>query len=596
MKIHRITISNFRDIDHIDIDLADANALALFGRNGAGKSSIIYAVQMALLGHCDLTGADGRKAEALVREGSAEALVTVVTDRHRVDLTIKRAGKTKRTLAITDAETGEITAETLAEMWRACGIKPEHAEVCLMPRQCMVSGELGGVLADLSAGALTPAAVIDAALSAEHPATVTHEWLASMLGERVTPATLAAVGADCESRRRDVNRDLKRARDRAAELPTLAQPVSPSGAPYTLADRPKIEASLERLSSRRDELIAEKARAECLPDRAAVQADLDALDMRTVAAALQTASAAREEAERAYSDATTAATAARSDAATAQRALDALTGDGGGCPTCGREYTEDLRASLLAPLEQALHNAEARVEAAGVADTVLVRVEAGRVQDAAKAAFNDVAVRDRALRERLATCENTRVLADIQAELDENETTTLRGQDTLARINAWAETVAVQSEIDRLTDQLPALDWGVTAFRDGALVKSLAGDGLGEFIARASAVLADYGHALGVEVEGKNVTVTLDGRPVAHASRGEQLLAAFALGQTFADCGAPLVLDDLNDLDAVNRKRLLGSLRDAPGTVIAAAAWQQSGEDMEPVQRALAPVKVVWAM
>jgi hypothetical protein len=46
---------------------------------------------------------------------------------------------------------------------------------------------------------------------------------------------------------------------------------------------------------------------------------------------------------------------------------------------------------------------------------------------------------------------------------------------------------------------------------------------------------------------------------------------------SFAESGAPVLLDDINDLDALNRRTLLLSLAESgAGSVLVAGAWQQN--------------------
>lgn len=48
MRLKRLTITNFRGISHLDLTLSDAQTTVLVGINGAGKSSVLDAIFIAL--------------------------------------------------------------------------------------------------------------------------------------------------------------------------------------------------------------------------------------------------------------------------------------------------------------------------------------------------------------------------------------------------------------------------------------------------------------------------------------------------------------------------------------------------------------------
>ena len=54
--------------------------------------------------------------------------------------------------------------------------------------------------------------------------------------------------------------------------------------------------------------------------------------------------------------------------------------------------------------------------------------------------------------------------------------------------------------------------------------------------------------SLEIVAEGKSFGLVFNGSPLAVASRGQQTLVAYAFARAFAHCGAPILLDDTNNV------------------------------------------------
>ena len=78
MKINRLQMQNFRNHTETTIELDRINFFA--GRNNAGKSSILAAIEWALTGRCMWTDRAGRGASDLVRQGEKQASVALDVD------------------------------------------------------------------------------------------------------------------------------------------------------------------------------------------------------------------------------------------------------------------------------------------------------------------------------------------------------------------------------------------------------------------------------------------------------------------------------------------------------------------------------------
>ncbi len=71
MKINYIDLKNFRNHRDTHLELGSINLIG--GLNGAGKSSLVYAIEMALAGRCETTDRAGKGADDLIRVGEKKA-------------------------------------------------------------------------------------------------------------------------------------------------------------------------------------------------------------------------------------------------------------------------------------------------------------------------------------------------------------------------------------------------------------------------------------------------------------------------------------------------------------------------------------------
>jgi hypothetical protein len=133
----------------------------------------------------------------------------------------------------------------------------------------------------------------------------------------------------------------------------------------------------------------------------------------------------------------------------------------------------------------------------------------------------------------------------------------------------------------------------VEHFRDGAMIKDLTGTRMQDFCDQVNAHLKPYALHLEIEQDGKRVEVTINRRPARQQNSGTRALACYALARAFA-AGAPVLLDDINHLDAGNRKALLLALRDAGSEVLVAGTWQQSKPLDGAAAMQLSPLSVYW--
>lgn len=608
MRLKWLEITDFRSIRHLVIDLREANALALFGLNGQGKSSVLYALQLLFHGKTALVAKP--KMDEYIRDGAKAASIKVVIDRWRVELTVKRRGA--NTFEIVDDESGEIASETGREgLWRLLGIKPSHAAVAMMPDAYLCSRELGGILADLLGEGVTNAAVLEK--SGSH-----REWLKSYLSrgsfELTSVSDLQGLGKKVEADRRELNKDIDFCKSRMEAMGYVGSALDYKGQNREVSELPEIRKTVERLESRRSGLLEEKGRAGVAPvdveELAAVRGQHARLE-----AALQEAVAAhtsaKEELEanvRLESSAKMSREFAEKGVKAASKDLDSVVAQDV-CPHCGREYTPELREALREPCEQALTEATDHLDGIrrdienilGVREGLRLKVkETEEAEAEARRQYEAVQGEYAKLEAQREIAASVRAAEEVEAELKDVEEKLARGKALIEALERVDERGKYKTDLRGLESQREHFDWAVQAFRDGVIAKELMGTGLEDFSARANGELAPFGYDLKVRVEGKEVDVLLrcpesdEYRLVGHCSDGQRKLAEFAVGSAFADGGSPLMLDNLNELDGPARKLVLKRFRErsSDGTVIVAAAWQQSKMDMEKVIEALRPVKV----
>lgn len=98
-SIRSVEISNFRNIEHIKLDVVPTNSidgkeswLLLLGNNGIGKSSILQAIAMTLCGK-DMLKKLGVKAADIIRREQKSGYVRIVSNEHDRPYELKFTGK-----------------------------------------------------------------------------------------------------------------------------------------------------------------------------------------------------------------------------------------------------------------------------------------------------------------------------------------------------------------------------------------------------------------------------------------------------------------------------------------------------------------------
>lgn len=629
MKLTYIKIDNFREVRSIDLRDLNDNTI-LVGPNGAGKSTVLDAVRVCLAGQCyDQTGKRIPNEDLIGPHGKNATIdlgVEVAGKSFSLFLTIKKNGTalTAKDARAYEAFPGADSATTIrAALCEAMRTDLARIECAVNPRAYLLGPELGNMLAELCAGTVDLDQVRLAA--GDH-----WEYLAQLGCEACIDwdiAGFAKIGDAAYKRRTEVKKRLAVAQQTIADRESTEQPRDTKGNPMEPDKLQPLTKLLDDLQAQRDALIAERGRVEAvLAMEAESEQQRNQLKAAILKAESDVAAATKAIEVHSLSHGENEVTAKRAAEFLAQvdkmhkevkgrvesatKALAALEGENGACPTCGRAYTAKLRESLLGPLQSELGSA--------TGDLARINYEDAKSKCAhyhAQAEASGLLLSESRNILRDAQAELTRFQRDLAAlvnvsglptvdELTERITALeSRIKDGTAKVDAlsrWAELTSAQENAATLESEIQHLEWAIMAFRDGEYLKSHLSDYKGEFEGRCNAVLAPYGYTLGVDVDGKHVEVTLakEGHraaPLAQCSKAELVLAGWAVATAFA--GESLIcLDDMDALYGKTKNILLKSLttREAGTPVIVAGAWTAPSVDLDPIRTALPAASVVW--
>lgn len=628
MKIKRIEIHDFRNIEHIELDIP--NAVALFGKVGQGKTSMLEAIRLALLGECELLADELGKRGAggvrpLVRDGAKEASITVEVDDLTVCLTISNKGKKEWFCYGAGGEMLDSDPKTPAELWPRAGTSIDYARVSMQPGRFLNSTDLGDILAEFLSGDVDAGALRE--LAGGHA-----DWLDEFAIRKTIRLNsipmFQSLGDAAYSRRSDVNREIKQTKVDIEAFGHIVAPKDATGTVFAVEDIPAVKDAIPVIKRKLQDLFVEKGRAagaKTAEEIDTLRRDLNSEHNRLCEVDSDLGAELRTEQEK-CEQTTTRATEMGTDLTEEIRKTDALAMEvsgmreqihslespNGECPTCHRKYNAKqkqnaarLRESFDLKIDE-LTNSKTNVDhLAGIAGKIadeLRTITAATSAIREKMAANQTEIASVIKqRDNLPALEPCRPLAEVDAQIEMLEAKLVRGDDALERLDKMERKAEAKYFLSEAEIELDHLTWAVDAFRNGEAIKGLIGNGLSEFTSRCNAELSGIGYEMEIEATGKKVAILLkcpgatDFRPVALCSSGQRALAQAAIAFAFADTGSPVFLDDLNSLDGVLRPWLILRVHErVNSTVIMAAAWQQSVTDMEPVAKALYPVGVVW--
>ena len=639
MRITNIEIQNYGPIEHANIPIT-GNALALFGNNGNAKSMVISAVQYALFGYNEYTDKRGSGIKDLIRDGASasDIHVTFETDKYPTPLTLHASITSKKAeWFCCDDASGELidNVESRDDFWHFAGINKDHAALCAFPVQTVTGTAISDALTGLLGDCITPESV--GAAAGEHK-----DWLGKLLKKRhikISGAeSLETIGKFCYEDRAGLNKEIKaqQAEWETAPYRYATQPVKDDGSAFSVEDIPNIESQLARLRNERDEII--KAIGACGAGVEDVDAHDEALATlaKAVTAADKGCKGAEKELEKAQSI-STKAEARVEEARKIQAGSSTLARENnerlvqlartkssmnldGVCITCNRAFDDESRKTVMSALQKEMDALQVIVNGLLATDKLnMDALVAARASGSTAQAALDGArgALDRANRKhteaiQALSIEKAKSPADPDALARHEEAKAaleariVKGGRFLTDLKLWADRQSMERSMADNQARLAPLEWAVTAFYHGTITNTLIAAELTKFAGVVNSTLSGFGYKIEYTVEKKNIIPMLltpgskHSRPINLCSRGQRLMAAYAVAVSFAKSGAPVLLDDINDLDSLNRRTLLLSLAESGAeSVIVAGAWQQNQAlpDMESAMNfveALGDVTVAW--
>ncbi len=598
-KINQLRIQNFRGARNISLDDLSTN-VAIHGKNGAGKSSILDAIRMALFNFCGHTSKAGQGAADQIEDFNKKATIMISLDVDGKDMIIQMIIN-KRGANVWGCSDGdgqcieEITNQ--AEFWKYTGIDRNHAMVSAFPEAFIDSKDLDDILSEFLSGNIDAADLAEVLKDHE-------DWFyAFAKAQTIPPDSLTnfqTLGTIAFNQRREFKRELPVAQADVDLYAAARAPRDGNGKTRSSEDIPGIKRGVADCEDEQAALLTEKGAAELYPDvektRAELTAEMDdkvedvRKSLETVTQTKKTLEVKRETGDalsREYTAALSTTDWATRSFEVAEKSLSALQDKESRCPTCLRKYGDELIKKLRDPFMKQLE--EGRTEKAESKE------EADKIGRALNDARNNITDAQREwelsseahtknkdiLSEvcaRLAALpENIRPLVDIEADIVEKAEKIARGHAILEDLDKLDKKISSRKHLDYLTSQISELDWVVDQFKNGVAIKALLSVELGMFTHRCSQELNTFGMAMDAEVTGKKVQLLLrvpgkEYRPVKACSDGEKMLAAYAVAMAFSDVGAPVLIDNLNDLDEDKRGLLLAMLCEKTESTIMAAA------------------------
>ena len=578
MRLKKLTIDNFRNIEHADIEFTRARA-AFIGENWQGKSSIRYAVQMLQHGTCSLPAIGtpgrqqivGRGAEQLIRHGADSAHVQGVYETPVGDVGIMLTLQPRKNEWVCfDPDTGATRndIQSRVEFWRAVGIDETHAMIACMPEAYLESRELGDALGECISDNVDIAAVLDAAGEFG-------DWLTEfgkMHGlTLISAGNLQAIGAKAFDRRTQLKRDVKEAETLAAQHEHVSLPKDKTGNSIPVEAMPALSKKLQTLRNDRDtlnlELGAAQTRGANRDTIMARIAELGDADARLSEAKRVHANAEREESQAATAHAGLVfkQSNAMREAKKANVLSVAVQSE---CLACHRPFSDADKARMLVEWKAQRDAADYAVNAVNeqVRDALAALAPIRKQKDHARADVEkatedarELAALKKQLHDMGGAARPIEVITAALARSDESLALAEAAMEQLRKCAAHGEALDTANAMNA---ELIRIDWCVRSFKDGALLKSMMGDGLEHFCGRCNDTLAAFDMRMTSDIDGKNICLRIDDTPVSLCSNGQKAVAQCAVALAFAD-GAPVLLDDVNDLTEDNLRTLIVHLHDA---------------------------------
>lgn len=594
MKITGIKIRNFRGVRSFEAN-PDGHTLLLTGLNGAGKSTVLAAIQQTLFGRCsdaagkrivlaDLVGPHDSKAvvvlgvkmEAGPHQG--ETVWTLTITRKSQSLSI---AKPDGTLLIDCPQ-----AAMRDTFWRLNGIDQRHAELAANPRAFVLGDDITDLLLELC-GTDVPEKELRSFAGARWG------WLEGWLnGKGCNIATLA--DAAVEDRRKK-KADLAETQRRLRDIGTVEPPTFRNGKPCKPEHKASVEAALKRVRDRlmgcRVELeIARKAAGRPKVSIQELESALKAATEAEIAAeaALLEARATRDAAVRREANLSHQQRLLHEEIATLERRMEQANNPQGVCQYCGAKLRSSKKdATLGGKIEELRRQIDPEALQAARDEMNRLRTQAATLEDELRGAAWAREKAERALQDARTTTP-TRTQDAIEADIAALEEQMQAGEAALSALQAMEERAALEEHQTHLLVQIDNLEWAVEAFRDGRFQATRMSAPKDAFEGFCNGLLKRFGMALQVAQRDGAVRVEVMAGdatwvPVPQLSKGERVLVEAAVALAYCP-GTPVLIDDMDALDSRNKPALLSALKGAATMVVCAGAWGLRDVNLEPLR------------
>ena len=585
MRIAQLSITNFMGTEY-SLSTLDQNGILFAGQNGAGKSTVLKAIRLLLIGDkrtrtskkkskapattvldnagdplkaMDFIGKWGKKASisASIEHGDKSLAVSLVIN------------KTGFSMVTDPMLPGDDERQA---MYRYFGL-PEK-RLAVDPMWLLTNDDLlDGIMGD---------------------GNLDQDKLDALFGDnkdRVreygfkldTPADLKVAAEQAYKMRTDVNRDIKQLKA-VVDGGCPPEPLNSKGKPVSTDMMPAVDNAIANLRDSQSDIMRRIGAAESHESNAnliaATRAQISSIKLETVPREPKV-SVSKEMLDKKHAAYVTAG----AELAGARKRMSVF--ESGECPTCGADIDANMSACMSETIELA-EEAVKKVEAdyAKLNKTYAVEQDAHRAWDERVKTIQAATEKREILKLELAKLEAQPEPENVDELRGEYETLSGRIQDgvllrdKLVIIQRWHE---ANEKLDTLEDKAEFYSWFVDLLRDPALAASLAGDELQEFESATNEILTGFECGITVDRENGSILFGKDGvwRDVRNVSDGELVLVAFAVAESYAGEGIA-VLDRLEALDEGVRETLFTLLESVEGgRYYAMSAKEPCGEPYE---------------
>lgn len=589
MKIKGLGITNFRCIDNLEMDNIDT-LFTIVAANGHGKSSIVYALQYALFGHCEKTSKSGQKSGALISHGekSAGIFIAFEHDGAEYELNCKMNRKGADEWGCTQID-GGTHFETRGGMWKALGINEAVACAAAMPHQWMESSDAGELIAGLFMPKDVAVQMLDfideKVIEYDEPGVVNvrpgpfWEYCKTNKFPLVTLDDFRSAGAVIFGERTGLKRELSQAKADLELMPPQSLPRTEEGQQLTLDNVGDLEDGITETETRLDDLLRQEGAEQGAPDMSA----LPELKKKVLAA--------RKEYMRMFGDLEDQEKALNvpapgdgpSSGIAAQ--IDAL-GTEDECGTCG----QPLKASALSNRENKRSKLKSKLATAtGHEDNMRsIREDIGDRTELTRYACTELQELEsevKAIRNSQADlAENQTCPADeLHTEIEEARAKIHRGKDLLQRLDQYNQREISRAYVKTTEATVKWMTTAIDAYKGGKAENALVEQELGPLLDKVNKSLQPFGLDILIEANGKVLEFNVqDGdkgyTPFKLCCTSEQALCAFWVAWELADGNAIMMLDDVNHLDITKRTALLEMMEKTPPESTVLLAWAEQNK------------------